>query len=86
MEILEIVEISPEEQIALHYKAMLDSVWLINGIVSNREMLNLSEKDKKDFVARNVMHLEIMLNKDFWTTQDMSPVNTAIVSGKKFIL
>lgn len=66
------------EQIAQHYKAMLDSVNLINGIISN------TQEGDKATVDRNVEHLELMVAKDFWTTEDMAPVNAAIAAGKNF--
>jgi hypothetical protein len=67
-----------QEQIAQHYKAMLDSVSLING----GKPEYMSAEDWTDCLSRNVEHLELMLAKDFWTTEDMSPVNAAIVAGK----
>ena len=66
------------EQIAQHYKAMLDSVWLINGIIDG------SQQGDKATVDRNVEHLELMVAKDFWTTEDMAPVNAAIAAGKAY--
>jgi hypothetical protein len=66
------------EQIAQHYKAMLDSVWLINGIIAN------TQEGDKATVDRNVEHLELMVAKDFWTTEDMAPVNAAIAAGKNY--
>ena len=64
------------EQIAQHYKAMLDSVNLINDIIS--------QDGDKATVDRNVEHLELMIAKDFWTTEDMAPVNAAIAAGKVY--
>ena len=72
------------EQIAQHYKAMLDSVNLINGIVAGEQMANDTQQNKQDCVNRNVEHLELMVAKDFWTTEDMTPVNAAIAAGKNF--
>ena len=69
------------EQIAQHYKAMGDSVDLINAIIAGEAMVEYSDEEKRDCVARNVEHLEIMLAKDFWTTEDMSAVNAAIAAG-----
>ena len=34
-------------------------------------------KDWADTVARNVAHLEIMLAKDFWTNEDLAPLQAA---------
>lgn len=72
------------EQIAQHYKAMLDSVNLINGIVAGEQMANDTQQNKQDCVNRNVEHLELMVAKDFWTTEDMAPVNAAIAAGKAY--
>jgi hypothetical protein len=68
------------EQIAQHYKAMLDSVWLINAIIAGEQ------NNDKDTVDRNVKHLELMVDKDFWTTEDMSPVNAAIAAGNSYTI
>lgn len=72
------------EQIAQHYSAMGDSVWLINAIIAGEQMADASEADKKDTVERNVSHLELMLAKDFWTTENMSAVDAAIAAGKAY--
>lgn len=66
------------EQISRHYKAMLDSVNLINS--SKPEYM--SDTEWSDCVLRNVEHLEWMVAKDFWTTEDMTPVSAAIAAGK----
>ena len=67
------------EQIAQHYSAMGDSVWLINAIIAG------ATQGDKDMVERNVAHLEIMVAKDFWTTEDMTAVNAAIAAGKAYV-
>jgi hypothetical protein len=68
------------EQIAQHYKAMLDSVNLING----GKPEYMSDTDWTDCLRRNVEHLELMVAKTYWTTEDMVPVNAAIESGNAF--
>lgn len=73
------------EQIAKHYKGMLDSVTLINAVVSGTNMTEATTEDKRDAVDRNVRHLQIMLEQDFWTTEDMAPVNAAIAAGTSYI-
>ena len=40
--------------------------------------------DKQDCVNRNVEHLEIMLAKDFWTTENMTAANAAIAAGQGY--
>ncbi len=66
------------EQIAQHYSAALDSVDLIN------ELMALESRDEEETatVDRNVEHLEIMVAKDYWTTEDLTPFNDAIAAGK----
>lgn len=72
------------EQIAQHYKAMSDSVWLINAIIAGEQMADKSDEDKKNCVERNVTHLELMRIKDFWTTEDMTAVDVAIKNGNLY--
>jgi hypothetical protein len=69
------------ERIAQHYKAMLDSVSLINAVIAGTELQNEPDTEKRACVKRNVEHLELMVARDFWTTEDMAPVNAAIASG-----
>jgi len=73
------------EEIAQDYKAMGDSVQLINGIIDGSQMADESAEDKKDTVSRNVEHLEIMVAKDYWTNENMTAVNAAITAGKSYV-
>lgn len=73
------METQTPEQIAQHYSAMGDSVWLINAIIAGE-----TQGDKAT-VERNVAHLELMVAKDFWTTEDMTAVNAAIAAGKAYV-
>ena len=73
------------EQIAQHYSAMGDSVWLVNAIIAGEQMADSDEADKKETVERNVAHLELMLAKDFWTTEYMTAVEAAIAAGKAYV-
>lgn len=61
------------EEIAQHYKAAMDSVNLINA----GKPEGMSDEDWADCVARNKEHLNIMLAKDFWTTEDLGPLRAA---------
>lgn len=72
-------------QIVQHYKAMLDSVNLINAIVAGTQMSNDSAVSKTSCIKRNVEHLELMLAKDFWTIEDMAPVTAAIAAGNGYV-
>jgi hypothetical protein len=62
-----------EQQIAKHYSACLDSVNLING---NKPEL-MTDEEWADCLARNKEHLVLMLAKDFWTTEDLTPLQQA---------
>ena len=62
------------EEIGRHYSSTMDSVNLIlAGSVDNQ-----SATEWADTVKRNKDHLEIMLGKDFWTTEDLKPFEDAI--------
>ena len=61
------------EQIAKHYSAAMDSVALINA-GKPEDML---DADWADTLKRNKEHLVIMLAKDFWTTEDLAPLQAA---------
>ena len=61
------------EQIAQHYSAAMDSVNLINA----GKPEGMTAEDWADTLARNKEHLKIMLAKDFWTTEDLSPLQAA---------
>jgi len=67
-------EVPSAEEIAQHYSAMGDSVNLINEIVASGD----TDEESVDTIARNKEHLELMVAKDFWGTEDMTAVNTAI--------
>ena len=61
------------EEIAQHYKAAMDSVNLINA----GKPQNTTDAEWADRLDRNKRHLQIMLAKDFWTTEDLTPLRTA---------
>ena len=65
-------EVTPEE-VAKHYSACMDSVNLLNAGQPER----MEDADWADCLARNKEHLKIMLAKDYWTTEDLTPLRTA---------
>jgi hypothetical protein len=69
---MENIEITAE-QIAKHYSAAMDSVNLINA----GQPEGMTAEDWADCVARNKEHLKIMLAKDFWTTENLAPLQAA---------
>jgi len=62
-----------QEEIAQHYSAAMDSVNLINA----GQPEGMSDEEWADCLDRNVEHLKIMLAKDFWTTEDLTPLQQA---------
>ena len=66
-------ELTPEQQIAKHYSAAMDSVALINA-GKPEDML---DADWADCLSRNKEHLNIMLAKDYWTTENLTPLQDA---------
>ena len=64
-----------QEQIAKHLSAAMDSVNLINA----GQPEGMEDAEWADTVARNKEHLNIMLAKDFWTTEDLTAIQQAAV-------
>jgi hypothetical protein len=70
---METIDQLTPEQIAQHYSAAMDSVNLING--SQPE--GMSDEDWADCLKRNKEHLSIMIAKDYWTNEDLAPLQLA---------
>ncbi len=66
--------IDPTQQ----YSASLDSVNLINNLLAKPSLT----EEEQESIKRNVEHLKIMVAKDFWTTQDLTPLTDAITAGE----
>ena len=65
------------EEIEQHEKAMGHSVDLLNA----GQPEDMEDADWTDCVSRNVEHLQLMVAKDFWTTEDMTAANAAIAAN-----
>ena len=65
------------EEIAKHYSAALDSVTVISDLMA----LDSRNEIQTDTLTRNVNHLKIMVTKDYWTTEDLTPLSNAISSS-----
>ena len=63
-------EIIPAQQ----YLSTMDSVNIINGV----KFEDMSDAEWADCIKRNKEHVKIMLAKDFWTTEDLTPFENAI--------
>lgn len=67
-----------QEEIQKHYDAAMDSVNFINELKAGQHDKRMTAEEKADAIQRNKAHLEIMVAKDFWTTQDLAPLQAAI--------
>ncbi len=72
----------PEEtltaaEIAQNYSAALDSVTVINTLMD----LSSRTEEETATVARNVEHLQLMVAKTYWTSEDLDPLNDAVTRG-----
>ena len=65
------------DEIAGHYSAAMDSVNLINALMAQDSRTT----EEQETVARNVEHLQLMVARDYWTTEDLTPFNNAIAAG-----
>ena len=61
------------EEIAQHYSAAMDSVNLITA----GQPADMEDDDWTDTLKRNKDHLDIMIAKDYWTTENMTPLKNA---------
>ena len=66
------------------YTAMGHSKDLINDIVAGNQDSDMSVSERQDTVDRNVEHLELMVAKDDWGSEDMTDINSAITSGNGY--
>jgi len=73
-----------EEQLAQDYSAMGDSVSLITAVIAGDSMAEDDAEDRQGCVDRNVQHLELMVAKDDWGSEDMTEVNAAISAGNGY--
>jgi len=70
----DIIEQPTSEEIAKHYSAAMDSVNLINGTKPENE----TDSEWQSTLQRNKAHLEIMVAKTYWTTENLQPFHDAI--------
>ena len=72
------------EQLAQDYSAMGDSVTLITDVIAGNCMADDDAADRQGCVDRNTQHLELMVAKEDWGSEDMTATNAAIVSGNGY--
>jgi len=67
------VEQPTAEEIQRHYSAAMDSVNLINA----GKPEGMDDDEWADCLARNKEHWNMMLAKEWWTTEDLTPLSEA---------
>ena len=72
------------EELAQDYSAMGDSVTLITDVIAGNAMADEDAADRQDCVDRNTQHLELMVAKDDWGSEDMTATNAAISAGNGY--
>jgi len=78
------METRTTERLAQDYSALGDSVDLINAIIAGDSMADESAEDRQDCVDRNTQHLELMVAKEDWGSEDMTATNAAITAGNGY--
>ena len=73
-----------EVELAQDFTAMGHSVDLISDIIAGNQMAGEEAADRQDCVDRNVAHLEIMVAKSDWGSEDMAATNAAISAGNGY--
>ena len=72
------------EQLAKDYSALGDSVAVITDVIAGDSMAEDDAADRQDCVDRNTQHLEFMVAKDDWGSEDFTACNAAIVAGNGY--
>jgi hypothetical protein len=60
------------------------SVDLITAVIAGDQMADEEAADRQGCVDRNVEHLQLMVAKDYWTSESMTAVNAAISAGQGY--
>jgi hypothetical protein len=71
-------------EIAQHFTAMGHCVDVITKLIDGSHLTGLPNAEKQLAVDQGVEHLELMKTRDFWTSEDFTAVDAAIVSGKAY--
>ena len=61
-----------EEDISRRYRAAMGSVTMLNAVAADPD---------ETIVARNVEHLRLVVEWDFWTDEDLTPFHNAIAAN-----
>lgn len=66
-----------QEDIARRYKAAIGSVTMLDAVAADPDAF----ANDKTIVQRNVEHLKLVVEWDFWTDEDMTPFENAIAAN-----
>jgi hypothetical protein len=72
------------EELAQDFTAMGDSVTLITDVIAGNCMADDDAEERQGCVDRNTQHLELMVAKDDWGSEDMTATNAAITAGNGY--
>ena len=72
------------EELAQDYSAMGHSVALITDVIAGNCMADEDAEERQGCVDRNTQHLELMVAKDDWGSEDMTATNAAISAGNGY--
>lgn len=73
------------EQLESDFIAMGHSVALIEGIIDGSQMAQESAEERQGCVDRNVEHLELMVAKSDWGSQNLTSVEDCILEGNVYV-
>jgi hypothetical protein len=72
------------EELASDFTAMGHSIALITDVIAGDSMAEDDAADRQDCVDRNVQHLELMVAKSDWGSEDFTACNAAVVAGNGY--
>ena len=72
------------EQLAQDFTAMGHSIALITDVIAGDSMADDDAADRQDCVDRNTQHLELMVAKDDWGSEDFTASDAAISAGNGY--
>ena len=72
------------EELAQDFTAMGHSVALITDVIAGNSMAEDDAAERQGCVDRNTQHLELMVAKDDWGSEDMTACNSAISAGNGY--
>ena len=72
------------EELASDFTAMGHSISLITDVIAGNAMADDIAADRQDCVDRNTQHLELMVAKSDWGSEDFTACNAAVVAGNGY--